>query len=100
MKLGWVPQNPLPSVPTHGWVSLVVKLEGIVVWGSFAPMAMMSWTPLGPQSLPEVKLGGMTVILQWFRDSRFPKVRLDRKRAPFLFWMLEERTLKRGGPME
>ena len=60
----------------------------------------MSWTLLDPQSLPEVNLGGATVILQWSLDSRFPKVRLDRERAPFPFWMLEELTLERGGPMD
>ena len=96
MILGWVPQNPLHFVPTQGWVSLVLKLEGMVVWGSFAPMVMMSWMSLVPQFLPEVNLGGMTVI----RDGRFPKVSLDRERVPFPCWMLEERTLERGGPME
>ena len=100
MTLGWVPQSPLPSVPTNGWVSLVVKWEGMVVWGSLVLMAMMSWTLLDPQSLSEVNLGGMTVILLWFIDSRFLKVRLDWENALFPFWMLEERTLERGGPME
>ncbi len=77
-------------------MSLVVRLEGMAVWGSFAPMAMMSWMPLGPQLLPEVNLVGMTVI----RDGHFPKVSWDRERVPSPCWMLEERTLERGGPME
>jgi hypothetical protein len=68
----------------------------MVVWGSFVLTAMMSWMSLGPQFLPEVNLGGMTVI----RDGRFPKVSLDRERVPSPCWMLEERTLERGGPME
>jgi hypothetical protein len=68
----------------------------MVVWGSFVLTAMMSWMSLGPQFLPEVNLVGMTVI----RDSRFPMVSLDREHVPSPCWMLEERMLARGGPME
>ncbi len=45
---------------------------------------------------PEVNLGGMTVSLTCPPGCRFPKVRLDRERALFPFWMLGVRMLERG----